>query len=158
MTTPDDLIQLVHIGWDNAVDQPNPIYAWTKRGTSEAKCGESSQAKRVKDQCLFLRGFKLAFSQNFRMRMRREALQGSPDHPGSGAEASGSEFGGTGGGRDGNGGSPSTGRRNGGSSGSFYAGGSNAPGTTYEPTEGVQIEVFPESRSQVRGFCSFPSR
>jgi hypothetical protein len=41
-----------------------PAYIWTQRGTAEARSGstsvpESSERHRRKDQCLFLRGFKL---------------------------------------------------------------------------------------------------
>ncbi|TEB18528.1 hypothetical protein FA13DRAFT_592668 [Coprinellus micaceus] len=45
-------------------------YVWTRRSTSEAYFG-SSEVEGVKDQTLFLRGFKLDFSQAFRARMKR---------------------------------------------------------------------------------------
>lgn len=47
-----------------------PPYAWTKRGTSEARVG-ASEAAQVMDQSLFLRGYKMAFSQDFRAQMDR---------------------------------------------------------------------------------------
>ncbi|KAF5330063.1 hypothetical protein D9611_010431 [Ephemerocybe angulata] len=42
-------------------------YAWTQRGTSEARIGVS---RGIKDQTLFLRGYKLGFSKEFRSRMQ----------------------------------------------------------------------------------------
>lgn len=151
MELPENLLQLVHIGWDRALQKPNPLYAWTKRGTSEAKCGESSQAERVKDQCLFMRGFKLAFSQNFRLRMRRDIAQDSKPHqPDHGSDSFGPESGNTGGGRDSTGGGRTMGRGGGNSAGQFDGRGSNSSGRTLEATDGVRVETFPEHRSQVR--------
>jgi uncharacterized membrane protein YgcG len=153
MGAPGDVLRLMQIGWDDHPEHPNPLYAWTKRGTSEAKCGESAGGRRVKDQTLFLRGFKLAFSQSFRVRMRNEGLSNSrfPD-PGHKREL----------GHDSGGGSESSGGHNGNTSesssyGSFAGGGGNAPGRAYEAVEGVRIEAFPENRSEVCSLDFYPS-
>jgi hypothetical protein len=45
-----------------------PTYKWTKRGSAHARWGGSSG---VKDQTLFLRGLKMAFSTSFRSRVHR---------------------------------------------------------------------------------------
>jgi hypothetical protein len=47
----------------------NGEFVWTRRGTSEARVGKSEAAGAC-DQSLFLRGFKLDFSQKARSRMR----------------------------------------------------------------------------------------
>jgi hypothetical protein len=68
---PDDLLTLSRRKSKNQI----PIYDWINRGTAEARFGSNSAAResgmcKGKDQCLFLQGFKLAFSQEFRARLR----------------------------------------------------------------------------------------
>ncbi|KAJ3542293.1 hypothetical protein NMY22_g3566 [Coprinellus aureogranulatus] len=55
-------------------------YAWTKRSTSEAHYGSSGEPG-LKNQTLFLRGFKLDFSQAFRSRMKRPPHSFEPKPP-----------------------------------------------------------------------------
>ncbi|RXW17689.1 hypothetical protein EST38_g8167 [Candolleomyces aberdarensis] len=64
----DDVLRLVRTGAPGL----NPTFGWTSRGRAEARSGSSSTRTRgtasVKDQCLFLQGFKIAFSAGFRSR------------------------------------------------------------------------------------------
>ncbi|TEB28206.1 hypothetical protein FA13DRAFT_1735823, partial [Coprinellus micaceus] len=46
-----------------------PEYKWTKRGSAHARWGSSAGGEGVKNQTLFLRGLKLAFSAKFRSRV-----------------------------------------------------------------------------------------
>ncbi|KAJ3520890.1 hypothetical protein NMY22_g12543 [Coprinellus aureogranulatus] len=62
-TLPGDTITLMKMG--HHYDQ----YAWTDRGTAEAYVGRTNSSG-MKNQNLFLRGFKLAFSRQFLHRMR----------------------------------------------------------------------------------------
>jgi hypothetical protein len=69
MVSPDNVLRLQ---WGNSQ------YEWTDRGTAEARTGPSTaisgqndEGREANDQCLFLRGFTLAFSQRFRERMSR---------------------------------------------------------------------------------------
>ncbi|TEB28208.1 hypothetical protein FA13DRAFT_815837 [Coprinellus micaceus] len=48
-----------------------PEYKWTKRGSAHARWGSSAGGEGVKNQTLFLRGLKLAFSAKFRSRVHR---------------------------------------------------------------------------------------
>ncbi|RXW14961.1 hypothetical protein EST38_g10889 [Candolleomyces aberdarensis] len=62
----------------------NPIYGWTHRGTAEARCGPGSTREsgaRPKNQCLFLQGFKIAFSVAFRSRMGGPSPSSSSSDP-----------------------------------------------------------------------------
>ncbi|TEB28952.1 hypothetical protein FA13DRAFT_1793449 [Coprinellus micaceus] len=63
---PHDLMHL-----ENRTDERDdqPWYAWTAKSTSEAYFG-SSRYPGIKDQTLFLVGFKLDFSEKFRRRMK----------------------------------------------------------------------------------------
>ena len=64
-----------------------PVYVWTKYpSSSRARVGTSSQPG-VKDQSLFLLGFKLAFSPRFRSGVDAESSHGSgsSNPPGSGS-------------------------------------------------------------------------
>ncbi|KAF6746001.1 fungal-specific transcription factor domain-containing protein [Ephemerocybe angulata] len=56
--------------------KPSTFFAWTQKGTSEARFGESQKVG-VKNQSLFLEGFKLDFSQEFRLRMKQEFYSNS---------------------------------------------------------------------------------
>jgi hypothetical protein len=47
-----------------------PDYMWTDRGTAEARFGSTRPGDSHKDQCLFLRGFKVAYSAAFRFKMK----------------------------------------------------------------------------------------
>jgi hypothetical protein len=54
-----------------------PQYEWTMQGSSRARAGWSDR-EGVKDQCLFLQGFKVAFSPSFRSRVSSRCSGG--DH------------------------------------------------------------------------------
>ncbi|KAF6751708.1 hypothetical protein DFP72DRAFT_1135563, partial [Ephemerocybe angulata] len=71
MIPPHDVLCLVQFGSSSP-----PSYAWTERGSSEARCDESGEPG-LKNQSLFLRGFKLSFSRNFRSRMAASARSNS---------------------------------------------------------------------------------
>ncbi|TEB19417.1 hypothetical protein FA13DRAFT_374417 [Coprinellus micaceus] len=66
-TSPADTLKLVKRQGINR--HGNGEFVWTRRGTSEARVGKSRAAGAC-DQSLFLRGFKLDFSQKARSRMR----------------------------------------------------------------------------------------
>ncbi|KAJ3508600.1 hypothetical protein NMY22_g16558 [Coprinellus aureogranulatus] len=69
-----DTITLKKVGRGYSAE--DDLFVWTDRGTSEAHVGRSEDLG-LKNQTLFLRGFKLAFSQQFLQRMRN----GSPASP-----------------------------------------------------------------------------
>ena len=74
MEAPHDLMKLVRKTARGHEDDQVPGYTWTHRGMSEAQSGStyaatSAERRRRKDQCLFLRGFKLSFSRDFRSRL-----------------------------------------------------------------------------------------
>lgn len=74
MIPPNDIIKLEQLSGskDSATfGKPSTFFAWTQKGTSEARFGESQKVG-VKNQSLFLEGFKLDFSQEFRLRMKQE--------------------------------------------------------------------------------------
>lgn len=66
----NDSIMLEHLSRGRPTDSEteSTFYAWTQKGTAEARLG-SSEIKGAKDQALFLEGFKLDFSREFRERM-----------------------------------------------------------------------------------------
>jgi hypothetical protein len=61
----NDVLRLVRKGSPN----PKPAYGWTTKGTAEARSGSSQSSGDHKDQCLFLQGFKMAFSPAFHSKM-----------------------------------------------------------------------------------------
>jgi hypothetical protein len=68
---PDDLLTLSR----RKSDGKDLVYDWIDRGTAEARFGSNSAARVSgaclgKDQCLFLQGFKLALSQDFRAQLK----------------------------------------------------------------------------------------
>ncbi|KAF6747374.1 hypothetical protein DFP72DRAFT_609206 [Ephemerocybe angulata] len=66
---PHDILRLVQRPQiASQISERIPPYAWTKRGTSEARVG-ASETSQLMDQSLFLRGYKMAFSQDFRAQM-----------------------------------------------------------------------------------------
>ncbi|KAJ3532348.1 hypothetical protein NMY22_g7774 [Coprinellus aureogranulatus] len=67
MTHPNDTLSLVRMG-DEGVATLS-FYAWTKRGTSEARCSEVTRRDTM-NQSIFLRGFKLSFSSKFHANMQ----------------------------------------------------------------------------------------
>ncbi|KAJ3545658.1 hypothetical protein NMY22_g2349 [Coprinellus aureogranulatus] len=74
---PHDLMCLQNMARN---DDGTSRYAWTKRATSEAHFGSSGEPG-LKNQTLFLRGFKLDFSQAFRSRMKRPPHSFEPKPP-----------------------------------------------------------------------------
>lgn len=66
-----ELLKRSHVG------HPSPEFIWTERATSEARVGRGKTLG-TKDQSLFLRGFKLDFSQEFRSRMKSVKLDMRP--------------------------------------------------------------------------------
>ncbi|KAJ3501320.1 hypothetical protein NMY22_g18969 [Coprinellus aureogranulatus] len=60
-------------------NNPLPKYAWTKRAAAEARFGTSGSAG-LKNQTLFLKGFKLDFSQPLRDRVKRMPPPPPPPH------------------------------------------------------------------------------
>ncbi|KAF5342011.1 hypothetical protein D9611_001239 [Ephemerocybe angulata] len=74
MSPPHDLLRLIKgidsPGHGSSHSSPSQ-YTWTNRGTSAARLGGSEVAG-IKDQSLFLRGFKLDFSQKFRTQMKSQ--------------------------------------------------------------------------------------
>ncbi|KAJ3511672.1 hypothetical protein NMY22_g15576 [Coprinellus aureogranulatus] len=67
MTHPNDTLSLVRMGDEGVATLP--FYAWTKRGTSEARRSEVTQHGTM-NQTIFLRGFKLSFSSKFHANMQ----------------------------------------------------------------------------------------
>jgi hypothetical protein len=70
----DDVLKLVRKTTENQILQ-TPQFFWTHRGTAEAHSGftsipPTSERHQRKDQCLFLRGFKMVFSPDFRSRLK----------------------------------------------------------------------------------------
>lgn len=60
-----------------------PKYEWSSQGTSRARVGRSDK-KQVKDQSLFLQGYKMAFSPRFRDRLKASGLRDDePETPGA---------------------------------------------------------------------------
>ncbi|RXW17748.1 hypothetical protein EST38_g8099 [Candolleomyces aberdarensis] len=81
---PNDVLRLVQTGGGSGMSALT--YAWTSRGTAEAWTGSNSTRGRHdytgRNQCLFLRGYKMAFSPEFRLRISGHSP--SPGGPGSG--------------------------------------------------------------------------
>ncbi|KAJ2937009.1 hypothetical protein H1R20_g115, partial [Candolleomyces eurysporus] len=73
---PNNVLRLVRTGSLSS----NPVYRWTDRGTAEARYGPGptrNSGAQLKNQCLFLQGFKIAFSAAFRSRTRGTSLSSS---------------------------------------------------------------------------------
>ncbi|KAJ2929795.1 hypothetical protein H1R20_g7306, partial [Candolleomyces eurysporus] len=62
----NNVLKLIRTGSSGST----PAYVWTDRGTAEARSGSTQNGGTHKDQCLFLQGFKVAFSAAFRSRMK----------------------------------------------------------------------------------------
>jgi hypothetical protein len=75
MTPPEDTLRLQRrrpgVSTDSAAASQ---YVWTEKGTADGYCG-SSEVEGSNDQCLFLKGYKLGFSQPFRERVRVSTSQ-----------------------------------------------------------------------------------
>jgi hypothetical protein len=146
MDAPDDVLKLSRrVVSDEDAPQAS-VYDWTDRGTAEARFGSNSGNKTAeykgKDQCLFLRGFKLAFSQRFYARWsttektKRGDNLGSEGHePDDGTERPGS----TGAGPSASGGSASE--------GSSTLGDTHGP-----PANSLETYQFPEISRRVSLF------
>ncbi|RXW14218.1 hypothetical protein EST38_g11639 [Candolleomyces aberdarensis] len=85
----NDVLNLVQTNHNSDNDISDPTHVWTSRGTAETRTGSNptrgQDSYKGKNQCLFLRGYKLAFSQAFRSRMK--------DHPpGPGGSEQGGDF------------------------------------------------------------------
>jgi hypothetical protein len=129
------------------------LYEWTDRGTAEARFGLNSTIEagqyEGKNQTLFLRGFKLAFSHSFRARMRGWKQAG----PGTGSFEGGqgsSE-------PDGKGPGPSSGRQSGstGSKSSVSSNFSSVGGNTTLSSD-IKIDSFPDTSRAARLYRSLP--
>ncbi|KAF6759375.1 hypothetical protein DFP72DRAFT_1043093 [Ephemerocybe angulata] len=160
MVVPNDRLKLLKRMKTENSSATASSYRWTHRGTAEARVGNSSQ--QIKDQCLFLQGYKLNFSSAFRARMKRHILPVNvpPSRKPKGGGGGGSGFdehnsdpppgnpppdtsgSGNGGGSDKNN-----------SSGHFSSGGGENSGSNMEasenlsapsPVDGVQLTPFPE--------------
>lgn len=76
MCEPNNVLKLVKQQGPSDTDPTGNAtqhYTWTRRGTAQARMG-ASQHPGVKDQSLFLRGFKLDFSASFRARIKNETF------------------------------------------------------------------------------------
>jgi hypothetical protein len=169
MPAPHDAMSLQRV---TRASDPRSKYVWTKRSTSEAYFGLSEE-EGVRDQTLFLRGFKLDFSQAFRTRMKRlprmpnggssgsepfgpsDVNQGDSEEPEGGR---GARFGGRGGGQSDSNGSGSShfgGNSNTNSAGNQDQGSSPYPSTYQRPAQtqlvghDVSVKPFPGSLQDV---------
>ncbi|KAF5339135.1 hypothetical protein D9611_011135 [Ephemerocybe angulata] len=157
MFPPNDTTKLEHLsrGLASQSGDESMFYAWTQKGTSDARVGSSANGA-VWDQSLFLEGFKLDFSSEFRARMRQELnppSRGSDAQGGSDlghSSGGGTSFGGPGGfERDSSGEPPAPSGHRG--HGGIEGGGSGYRGLDEsKPTEGIDlaglhIQSFPDS-------------
>lgn len=126
-------------------------YDWTQTwSSSEARFGSSEQVG-LKDQTLFLRGFKLDFSPTFRTRMAGERLPPQAAPPGNGGSDS-SNHSGSGFGREEPGGN--RGARRGGGGGRSGSGlGSPSSGGSGNPSAAQENEDH-ENTEQIQGRLS----
>jgi hypothetical protein len=145
MVPPNDTLRLVRVDEDMEAD--GTWYAWTERGTSEARSSEPSK-QGLKNQSLFLRGFKLTFSPDFYASLRGED-RSTPKPPGSedawdSSGPSGSHDRDTTNGNDNNGSSEP-------SNVAQREGGGGGMDTTRQQQSfsDIQVEAFPENRAEV---------
>ena len=68
-----------------------PKYRWTKRGSAQTRWGRSPDGK-VKNQTMFIRGLKLAFSSAFRLRMEHADQGDEGEGDDSNSEGPGDEL------------------------------------------------------------------
>jgi hypothetical protein len=84
MAAEHNTLQLVSIA-PSRQEAGLPKYSWTKRGSAQTRWGRSTDGH-TKDQTLFLRGFKLALSAEFRLRLECDDGQGDDDDDGDDGE------------------------------------------------------------------------
>lgn len=84
-TSSADVLRLMKRPGDQ---HPAPDFLWTHRATSEARVGRG-EVQGTKDQSLFLRGFKLDFSDAFRARMDTVKLSSRSADPEASRRSSG---------------------------------------------------------------------
>jgi hypothetical protein len=154
---PNDVLRLVQSG--HSSDASSSSYAWTSRGTSEARTGSNSNrgkdSYRGKNQCLFLRGYKMAFTPEFRSRMSGHSPSpGGPDGRRGSPDFNSSNGGGRGydGAHDGKD-SPNTGSH-GGSGFSRSNGSTSLPGNACSDNLPV-VQAFPMYRTAVSASTFF---
>ena len=74
MVAPDDTLKLARVAPGGSMESsPKLQYKWTEMGSAEARRGGSKTQREVKDQSLFLRGFKLDMSQPRRARLKLDS-------------------------------------------------------------------------------------
>ncbi|KAH6867533.1 hypothetical protein BKA70DRAFT_402199 [Coprinopsis sp. MPI-PUGE-AT-0042] len=93
MQEPYDQMVLTRRGGNSGFDIPTDEFTWTCRGKADARCGASSsideEGGRVKDQCLFLRGFLLTPSPDVERDSTPDDDDGVyPGNSGSGSNSS----------------------------------------------------------------------
>ncbi|KAF6746002.1 hypothetical protein DFP72DRAFT_1175819 [Ephemerocybe angulata] len=91
----DDVIKLEQLSGSvgpESSGEPQTYFAWTEKGPSEARFGPKEKTG-GKNQSLFLEGFKLDFSREFRLRMKREFYSNSTKGSGGFDPSSGSSSG-----------------------------------------------------------------
>jgi hypothetical protein len=137
----------------NPADPDNlPSFVWTRQAMAEVRCGSNRKkpgsVNRCKDQALFLRGFNMTFSTDFRERMKGKARR-----PSSSGGSNDNEF-------ERNDGHPgSTSDRWQGNSPSRFSGKRGGRGGTQSnervrgcggaPVDGVDVKPLPGSRESV---------
>jgi hypothetical protein len=153
---PHDVLKLVRKVTGNRADQI-PTYMWTHRGTAEARSDSTSTPMTLeryqrKDQCLFLRGFKLCLSKDFRHRLKDAPPEfghdsNLKDAAGPGPEGPDTSQGGHGQGR----GDDASSRRNESQGSGTSTSGANLPSSSrnFSLETGVQISSFPPSPEKV---------
>ncbi|RXW20158.1 hypothetical protein EST38_g5689 [Candolleomyces aberdarensis] len=133
----NDVLKLIRT---EASGSASPAYVWTDRGTAEARSGSTQNGGTHKDQCLFLQGFKVAFSAAFRSRMK--ANLSNLDNSCDGEGASDSDT------------SDESNRRQGDSGGNRKsndagAGGIGSKGCSQGgPSDELLVEYFPKHRTE----------
>lgn len=144
MKPPDHILRLER---DDDEDQDS-LYSWTERGQyAEARCSKVFPGG-LKNQSLFLRGFKLGLSQEFYATLtpdsntpRSDDSWGSFDSSGYQGGNAHQDHGPSDDSRGGNGG-----RKDGGGQGYSRT---DSPNEAYELPEGVKIETFSEHHAKV---------
>lgn len=145
MMPPHNTLQLVPIS-DYATGN-DLVYVWTKRGTSETRAGDGTPGE--KNQCLFVRGFRLNFSREFRI-LANESYSKLPgsgrgNGPTGGSEGEGPAGRSSQGGQGSHGGGDGTNHP----SGLEFGGGARRGGGAFDVEYGVQVKAFPVDRPEV---------
>ncbi|RXW13043.1 hypothetical protein EST38_g12811 [Candolleomyces aberdarensis] len=157
---PHDVLKLVRKATANRVDQI-PTYMWTLRGTAEARSDSTStpvtsERHQKKDQCLFLRGFKLCFSKDFRLRLKDPPLKFDHDPDSKDATDSNPEGPDTSQGGHGQGRSDSANSKNNESQGSGTSSAKPPSSSRNLSLEiGIRIYSFPPSSDKVWSVTAF---